>query len=344
MGTQHTRLEGPWRNLGRVSRLLDRTNKLCYDNYPKRKAEFKKIKSIQVIRNSHNYELIQYSGHLIPPPYYSHHNHYHITRSPPLGTLRKSHPHLCSTVSPRDNSSLLPSPYYRSAGRSRPVRPSPQFPHSSRAPRSIQHRQNNCTQAPGTTRAVAGPRPLFVPYYTDHCTYCVISCMYCEYSTVSTPGSRHHAPSLCCDSAVASLSRPAHWDAIPGIIPAPVSPVCLACLCALSQLSAHHARQTSLGARGDRTGALEWHAMALSAQGENAPRVLFDAAVMVRWLVVRRWLEGLSVRGVTLSHTLSLTCVLNCGSDMFWPLIWGARGWPWGKVYKDKKDRVQGRW
>lgn len=69
--------------------------------------------------------------------------------------------------------------------------------------------------------------------------------------------------------------------------------------------------------------------MALSAQGRNAPRVFFDAAVMVRWLVVRRWLEGLSVRGVTLSHTLSLTCVLNCGSDMFWPLIWGARGWPW---------------
>jgi hypothetical protein len=57
---------------------------------------------------------------------------------------------------------------------------------------------------------------------------------------------------------------------------------------------------------------------------------------------VRRWLEGLSVRGVlgvTLSHTLSLTCVLNCGSDMFWSLFslfWGgpwvtevAAGWPW---------------
>lgn len=51
--------------------------------------------------------------------------------------------------------------------------------------------------------------------------------------------------------------------------------------------------------------------MALSLQGGNAPRDLFDAAVMVRWLVVRRWLEGLSVRGVTLSHTLSLTCVLK---------------------------------
>ena len=330
MGTQRTRLEGHWRNLGRLSRLLDRANKLCHDNCPKRKAEFKKIKSIQVIRNSHNYEFNSIFGPFNPTTnYYSHHNHYHITRSPPLGTLRKSHPYLCSTVSPRDNSSLLPSPYYRSAGRSRPVRPSSQFPHMEIGTSSIQHRQNKLHTG-RRARPVPSLDPVRYSSRTIQITVrTVISCMYCEYSTVSTPGSLHHAPSLCCDSAVASLSRPALWDQIPGIIPAPVSPVCLACLCALSQLSAHHARQTSLGARGDRMGSVEWHAMALSAQGGNAPKVLFDAVVMVRWLVMRRWLEGLSVRGVTLSHTLSLTCVLNCGSDMFWPLIWGARGWPW---------------
>lgn len=36
---------------------------------------------------------------------------------------------------------------------------------------------------------------------------------------------------------------------------------------------------------------MDWHGMALRVQGGNAPRDLFDAAVMVRWLVVRRWLE-----------------------------------------------------
>ncbi|OAF61969.1 hypothetical protein VC83_01545 [Pseudogymnoascus destructans] len=37
-------------------------------------------------------------------------------------------------------------------------------------------------------------------------------------------------------------------------------------------------RQTSLGVRGDRMGALEWHGMTLRAQGENAPRPTIPSA------------------------------------------------------------------
>lgn len=115
------------------------------------------------------------------------------------------------------------------------------------------------------------------------------------------------------------------------------------CLCVLSQCSA-----PTQGRRRWACGVIGWERWNGACNGiertgrECTEGLLFDAVVMVRWWVVRRWLEGLSVRGVlgvTLSHTLSLTCVLNCGSDMFWSLFslfWGgpwvtevAAGWPW---------------
>lgn len=154
------------------------------------------------------------------------------------------------------------------------------------------------------------------------------------------------------------------------MIPAPAlsslsGPVSVRC-----RSAAHH---TTQGRRRWACGVIGWERWNGACNGiertgrECTEGLLFDADVMVRWWVVRRWLEGLSVRGVlggvlgvTLSHTLSLTCVLNCGSDMFWSLFslfWGgpwvaevAAGWPWVvvggrgvKCIQVNKVRLQGR-
>ena len=209
-----------------------------------------------------NYEFNSTFGPFNPPSpaIISHHNHYQITRSPPLGTFRKSHPPspFCAPlVPPRDNSSLLPSsipsPYFiRSAGSSRPVRPSvvPISPHISNGVRSTAYGVNpqsnlgrrNISQLNAGKRA--RPVPSLKPFRYSSRTYlyvltcniprvrCCMDCMDCNCTILSVlQGSRHHAPSLCCDSTVATLSRPCTLGSdSKNMIPTPVSPVCQACL------------------------------------------------------------------------------------------------------------------
>ena len=155
----------------------------------------------------------------------------------------------------------------------------PQFPpHTSRVTRT--RTGSNCSIQPTSvkhkTRAWRArpvpslkPRPLFVPYHSIrsaiYSMYYVLYILYKYSNTVSTSGKRrHHAPSLCCDSAVASPSRPAFWDQTPDRHDPSAFQVEFVrpCLCALSQCSAptQGRRRWACGVIGwERWSGMQWH-------------------------------------------------------------------------------------